>query len=95
MDTIVGLVEVVASLGLDLVFRVQEEKRVAITSGQNVRDALPKPSNAIIQQTRPKVQGQEFNTVTMCQLSGGREHLRRWQILPLVNINKKQIMMAT
>ena len=39
MDTTVGLEELVVPLGLDLVFLVQEERRVAITDGPNARGA--------------------------------------------------------
>ncbi len=39
MDTTVGLEELVVPLGLDLVFLVREERRVAITGGPNARGA--------------------------------------------------------
>jgi hypothetical protein len=39
MNTIVGLEELVVSLGLELVFVVREGKRVAITGNLNARGA--------------------------------------------------------
>jgi hypothetical protein len=39
MDTTVGLEELVAPLGLDLVSLVREQRRVAITSSPNARGA--------------------------------------------------------
>lgn len=94
MDTTVGLEELVVPLGLDLVFLVREPRRAAITGGPNARGASPRPSNAIIRRTRPKVEGQGFSTVMMRQANGGRWPLHWWQILLMSKIVQKQATMV-
>lgn len=94
MDTTAGLEELVAPLGLDLVFLVQKGRHVAIIGAPNARGAQPRPSNAIIQRTRPKVQGQGSTTIMMRLL-----HYRIWrphwsQFLPVLKLVKKQAMVV-
>jgi hypothetical protein len=65
MDTIVGLEELKKFLGLDLVFIVQERRRVAIRSGPNARGAKLRALNAIISQSRPNPEDQAFRTAVL------------------------------
>jgi hypothetical protein len=72
MDTIVGLEELLVSLGSGLVFLVPEGRRVVIPDGLNARGAKPKALNASIQRTRPKVEAQGLNTMLKRQQNSGR-----------------------
>lgn len=67
MDIIVDPEELLVPFGLDLVLHAREERRVAIISGPNARDAKVKALNVIIQLKRPMLQNQRLSSMRMMQ----------------------------